>query len=125
MLNQEKKTEVSWVIKNPVPNGKCELNLARGHTDENSSFKSLTVEGNGYDSGTGKFNCGDPKKIMEEVIVRLPYDTSCPDCVLQWVYDAPGYGKIYECSDISIVDKEHREDCDGKCQNGGVCENKK
>jgi hypothetical protein len=119
------KTEVQWIIKNPAPNGHCQIRVARGHGDDESAFENVSVEGHGYDRSTGKFRCGDPDKAIEVVTVKLPYDTSCPDCTLQWIYDAPGFGKMYQCADISIVDADHREDCEGKCQNGGICENKK
>jgi hypothetical protein len=104
------KTEVEWIIKNPVKNSHCQIRISRGRSDDPSSYQNLKVEGKGYDAGTGKFKCGDEDSMIEEATVQLPYDSSCPDCTLQWIYEAPGYGKIYQCSDISIVDSENRED---------------
>lgn len=101
------------------------VRISRGTADDASSFQNVKVEGHGYDSSTGKFKCGDKDASLETVKVQLPYDTSCPDCVLQWIYDAPGFGKIYQCIDISVLDKANREDCINKCKNGGICENKK
>jgi len=119
------KTEVQWLIKDPVEGGHCQIRLSRSEEDDPNSFESLHVEGNGYDSRTGKFKCGDPHKTVETATVKLPYETSCPHWTLQWVYEAPGYGKLYQCADISIVDPDNREDCEGKCQNEGIWENRK
>jgi hypothetical protein len=112
--------ELLWIIKNPVPNGHCQLKISKGRSSDSSSFETLHVKGKGFDPGTGKFNCGNEDTAIESAVVQLPYDTSCPDCTIQWVYDAPGYGKMYQCADISVVDKEKREDCSPECLNGGV-----
>lgn len=78
MADPGQKTEVEWLIKDPVEGGHCQIMLSRDENDDPSSFEKLHVEGNGYDSSTGKFKCGDPQKTIESATVRLPYDTSCP-----------------------------------------------
>lgn len=90
------KTEVEWIIQHPVAGGRCQINLARGHSDDPESYKMVHVIGHGFDSSTGYFQCGDENATIEEVEVQLPYDNSCPDCTIQLVYDAPGYGKMYQ-----------------------------
>lgn len=116
------KTDVEWIIKHPVKGGRCQVKLSRGHGADPNSYEVLHVDGHGFDKSTGKFICGESGELIEEVQVQLPYDTSCPDCTLQWTYEAPGYGIIYQCSDISIVDAENREKCEGGCLNGGICQ---
>lgn len=88
--------EFLWIIKNPVPNGHCQLRVSKGKSSDPASFETLHVKGRGFDPGTGKFNCGDDDTAIESAIAQLPYDTSCPDCTIQWIYDAPGYGKMYQ-----------------------------
>jgi len=58
-------------------------------------------------------------------MAQLPGDMTCTDCTLQWAYEAPGYGTIYQCSDISIVTSDQMKDCDGGCENDGVCQDGK
>jgi hypothetical protein len=125
MANPGEKMEIQWIIENPAPNSHCMLRISRGSADDSESYEKVYVEGRGYDSSTGKFKCGDRDSAIEIVKATMPYDTSCPDCVLQWVYDAPGYGLLYQCVDISVLDEAHREDCQGKCKNGGICQSKK
>lgn len=47
---------------------------------------------------------------------------TCTDCTLQWSYKAPGYGIIYQCSDISIFNGSEMKDCEGDCLNDGICQ---
>jgi len=79
MADPGEKTEVEWLIQNPAAGGHCQIKLSRGNGDDPNSFETLVVEGNGFDKSTGKFNCGDPEKAVEVAVVKLPYDTSCPD----------------------------------------------
>lgn len=116
------KTEVEWTIQNAVRGGRCQIRLSRGHPDDIGSYHPLPVAGHGYDARTGTFNCGDPAKKVEEVKVQIPFDTTCTDCTLQWIYEAPGYGSLFQCADISIMSDPNKETCKGECMNGGVCQ---
>jgi hypothetical protein len=80
------------------------------------------VEDHGYDSRTGTFACGDPEKSIEDAKVQLPYGMNCEQCTLQWIYEAPGYGSLFQCSDISILAGIEEKQCQAECQNGGVCQ---
>lgn len=99
------------------------VKLSRGHPDDPTSYHPLPVSGHGYDPRTGTFECGDPTKSIEEAEVQLPYDSSCDECTLQWVYEAPNYGSLFQCADISIIAGKKDVGCGGECQNGGVCQN--
>ena len=55
-------------------------------------------------------------------MVTLPKDIKCEDCTLQLSYEAPGYGIMYQCSDISIVDESEGSQCQVPCENNGVCQ---
>lgn len=116
------KTNVQWIIQNPVSGGRCKVKLSRGHPDDIASYHSLPVAGHGYDSRTGSFECGEPNKSIEEAVVQLPIDTVCDECTLQWIYEAPKYGSLFQCSDISIIAGKEGKVCNGECKNGGVCQ---
>lgn len=116
------KTEVQWIIQNPIKSGRCQIRLSRGHPDDASSYHSLPIAGHGYDARTGTFDCGDPTKTVEEAKVQIPFDTTCTDCTLQWIYEAPGFGSIFQCADISILMDSKKDSCKGECLNGGVCQ---
>jgi hypothetical protein len=116
------KTNVQWIIQNPVVGGRCQVSLSSGHPDDISSYHHLTVEGLDYNARTGTFECGNPEKAVEEAIVHLPRGETCEKCTLQWVYQAPGYGSLFQCSDISIINGKGELGCPAECKNGGVCQ---
>lgn len=90
------KANVQWIIQNPVEGGKCQVRLSTGHPDDDASYHFLKVDGHGFNSRTGTFRCGDPKKAVEEAQVSIPSDISCEQCTLQWIYQAPGYGSLFQ-----------------------------
>ena len=114
------KTKVQWIIKNPAKNGLCQINLSRGHPDDISTYQTLTVNSPSLGTKNGKFECGDQSKEVEEIIVELP-NITCSEWTLQWIYEAPGYGTLYEWADISILNGGNAKEWTGKCQNEGVC----
>jgi len=116
------KANIQYIIQNPVKGGRCLIRLSRGHPDDPSSYFPLPATGNGYDARTGTFQCGDPEKSIEEIKAQLPYDTSCQKCTLQWIYEAPGYGSLFQCADISILTDHDDQACSQDCVNGGVCQ---
>lgn len=117
------KANVQWIIQNPVPGSHCEVKLSNGHPDDKSSYHNLKVEGRNFNSRTGTFDCGDPQKTIEDATVIFPSNIACEQCTLQWVYTAPGYGSMYQCSDISILSgKPKKDDCPVDCRHGGVCQ---
>ncbi|CAI2362845.1 unnamed protein product [Moneuplotes crassus] len=117
------KAQIQWIIQNPVPGGHCQIKLSSAHSDDISSYNFLQVNVNDFNSRTGTFSCGDPQKTIEEATVVFPYDIYCERCTLQWIYNAPGYGSIFQCSDISLQSGEVREnECPVECINGGVCQ---
>lgn len=82
-----------------------------GHPDDLSSYYYLAVDSSTYDKNTGKFTCGSDEKTVEDIMAQLPSGMTCADCTLQWTYEAPGYGTIYQCSDISIMNESQVESC--------------
>lgn len=97
---------VQWSIMNPVEGGKCHILLNTKGTNKGEDFEPADVVGYSFGVTNDAFPCGDPKKKIEEVAVKLPMDKTCEHCLLQWRYTAPGYGDLYQCSDISIIDHE-------------------
>ena len=121
IANPGDKTKVQWIIKNPVKNGLCQIRLSKGHPNDLSTYQTLPVNVDTYDSRNGKFQCGDASKAVEEATVVFPSDVTCSECTLQWIYEAPGYGTLYEWSDISIVSGGQIKECLQPCKNDGVC----
>lgn len=50
------KTNVQWIIQNPVKGGKCKVSLAKGHPDDLGSYQTLVVNDPSYNARTGQFD---------------------------------------------------------------------
>lgn len=115
------KIMVKWQIQNPTKDGKCIIRLAESNDENVSSYKNLKPEGIDQDEYTGYFNCGNASGNPEGAEVVIPVGTDCAECTLQVAYNVPGFGEIYQCTDISTVKVEGTNDCDRACLNGGIC----
>jgi hypothetical protein len=68
---------VQWIIQDPVPSGKCQIKISKGHPDDEISYEHLEAV-NLSDKYSGKFDCGDEEKTVDEANIKLP-DTTCTE----------------------------------------------
>lgn len=80
----------------------------------------------------GKFPCGR-NAGFEGKEFRLPSDTACTNCILQFVQEISAEESIHQCADLTILEritvdpmaalKAKQNGCGGACLNGGQCQN--
>lgn len=115
------KIMVKWQIQNPTKDGKCIIRLAENNDENAGSYKNIRPIGIDEDQYTGYFNCGNTSGNPEGTEIVIPAGTDCAECTLQFAYNVPDFGEIYQCTDISTVKIEGTQDCDKPCLNGGIC----
>lgn len=117
--------DVSWIIQNPIK-GRCKFSISTDHSDKSSSYSAIPVDINNYSSSSGDFEWGNSNKLLESAKLKIPGDLNCEDCTIQFSYTVPGFGTLYQCSDVTANDKATKttgKECKGGCKNSGICKN--